>query len=232
MRTYMDKKDSLDILKDEAAQYIEVCGRPDNVFEIRPDEAALIPIDMQRFVCAPSDGRTLKGLTSVIENINLLADACRMKGVPVIWLRQNFSRNNCSDNVGLYRAFHKNPLSSGMFNEGEDTHIYEGMHFCADMDHVVLKNRYSAFALGSSTLEEVLKKLNISQLWICGVATNVCVESTARDAIQRDIETIMISDACASSFELIHEAVLLNFRLFYGDVRKTREIVQLLDAPD
>lgn len=215
-------------LEEQVREYLELCERPENLFEIRPREAALIVIDMQNFVCSPEDGRRLEGLDKVIDNINALAERCRDNKIPVIWVRHNFESDETGDNTGLYPLFHRRPVSAGMFNRGADTEIYEGMNFDPALDRVVFKNRYSAFAPGSSCLNDVLKELGAGQLWICGVATNVCVECTARDAMQSDFEVILISDATATSFGLIQKTTLLNFRMFFGDVRETIVLLDLL----
>ena len=215
-------------LEEQAEEYMELCERPENVFAINPEKAVFVIIDMQNFVCSPSDGRRLEGLDSVIKNINNLAECCRNSNVPVIWLRHNFDMDDGEDDAGLYPLFHRRPISAGMFNEGPDTEIYEGMNFDREKDITVLKNRYSAFAPGSSKLKEVLSGFGTEQLWICGVATNVCVECTARDAMQSDLETILISDATASSFDLIHKTTLLNFRLFFGDVKRMKDLLSVL----
>lgn len=216
-------------LERQAKEYMELCERPENVFEIKPEIAALIIIDMQNFVCSPNDGRRLEDLDAIIPKINTLAKVCRDNNVPVIWLRHNFERGEEGSNTGLYPFFHRHPISDGMFNEGADTEIYEGMDFDPVSDHVICKNRYSAFAPGSSCLHNLLKELGTGQVWICGVATNVCVECTARDAMQSDFETILLSDATACTFGLIHKVTLLNFRLFYGDVRSSAYVFSVLN---
>lgn len=218
----------LDELEKEVGEYLKRCGRTENVFSVRIDSSALVVVDMQRFACAPRDGQEIKGLGQVVSNINALAERCREKKVPVIWLRHNFSRDSEGDDTGLYTLFHRKPLPKGMFNRGDETEIYDEMNFDPATDHVVFKNRYSAFAPGSSDLSELLKKLDVRRIWVCGVATNVCVESTARDAMQRDLETIIVSDATLSPFELIHRTALLNFRMFFGDLIETKDLLAMI----
>ena len=220
--------DPLEELRAQFAGYCAATGRGEHVFSLRPDAAALLVVDMQRFVCAPTDGRRLPGIERIIATINTLADGCRRRGVPVIWLRQSFNTRDGADDAGLYRAFHKAPLSPLLFDQGPDTEIFEGMHFDQVRDHVVFKNRYSAFAKGASRLEEVLQRLGVGQLWMTGVATNACVESTARDAMQRDYEVVMVEDGMIAAFELVHQVLLMNFRAFYGDVRPAKDILALL----
>ncbi len=219
---------TLDALNEQIADYLNMVGRNEYTFALQPDKAALLIVDMQQFVCAPSDGRHLSGIKPVITAINNLADTCHSCNVPVIWLRHTFNTNNIENDAGLYPLFHKQPLSPDMFDKGPATEIFTQMHVDETKDHVVFKNRYSAFAKDASNLHDLLQNLAIKQLWITGVATNVCVESTARDAMQLNYETIMIANAMASPFELVHQVILQNFRLFYGDVRYSESILEAL----
>jgi len=68
----------------------------------------------------------------------------------------------------------------------------------------------------------------LDELVITGVATNVCCESTGRDCMMRGFRTIMVSDANASFSEAEHEAALLNFITYFGDVQSTEDVVARL----
>ena len=210
----------------KASACMDSMGRKSNLFIPAPDRAALVVVDMQNFVCSPTDGRSLPGMEKVVEKINQLVDFCHNINIPVIWLRQNFNRINGKDDAGLYSAFHKSPLARGMYNQGADTDIYPAMHLNKN-DHVLLKNRYSAFAPGSSFLDSLLTELSRNQLILCGVATNVCVESTARDAMQKNYQVILASDAATAFDEVIHQVSLINIKLFYGDIMETEEILKV-----
>ncbi|MEO1556506.1 MAG: isochorismatase family cysteine hydrolase [Pseudomonadota bacterium] len=78
-----------------------------------------------------------------------------------------------------------------------------GQAICADMDVApgdlkIMKNRYSALIPGSSSLERVLRSMGIDTLLIAGTKTNVCCETTARDAMMMDFDVVMVSDATAA----------------------------------
>ena len=88
-------------------------------------------------------------------------------------------------------------------------------------DLIVEKNRYSAFIQGSSNIEEVLRARGLDTLLITGTVTNVCCESTARDAMMRNFKTIMITDGNAANTDEDHNASLNNFYLTFGDVMST-----------
>ena len=99
-----------------------------------------------------------------------------------------------------------------------------------DDDARVVKRRYSAFIQGSSDIENVLRDREIETIVVTGVATNVCCESTARDAMMLNYRSVMVSDGCATLTDAEHAATLGNFYLFFGDVQTTDELVARLEA--
>lgn len=221
----MDSTATLDAFEQQIEAFFASFGRPAHVFSLRPEKAALLVIDMQQFSCAPGHGAPFPELAATVERINRLVDACHGQRIPVIWVRHSFHSSKTGDDTGLYPLFHKQPLSRGMFDAGPDTAIYPAMHYDAAVDYVVFKNRYSAFASTNTELPDLLRRHAVEQLWVAGVVTNVCVESTARDAMQHDYEVIMVADCVTSPFALAHAVALLNFRIFFGDVRNTDDIV-------
>ena len=99
-----------------------------------------------------------------------------------------------------------------------------------DKDEIVVKRRYSAFIQGSSNIEIVLRDHGIETIIVTGVATNVCCESTARDAMMLNYRSLMVSDGCATMSDGEHAAALGNFYLYFGDVQQTDELVARLEA--
>jgi ureidoacrylate peracid hydrolase len=88
-------------------------------------------------------------------------------------------------------------------------------------DLTVEKNRFSAFIQGSSNLAEVLRGRGLDTLLITGTVTNVCCESTARDAMMLNFKTIMVTDGNAANTDEDHNAALCNFYLTFGDIMST-----------
>jgi uncharacterized repeat protein (TIGR01451 family) len=80
----------------------------------------------------------------------------------------------------------------------------------------IKKVKYSAFICGSSDIDRQLKARNIDTLLIAGTLTNVCCESTARDAMMLDYKVLMISDANATLTDEEHAAALNTFMMFFG----------------
>lgn len=96
-------------------------------------------------------------------------------------------------------------------------------------DILITKNRYSALIPGSSTLENMLRNYGVDTLLIAGTKTNVCCESTGRDAMMLDFKVVMVSDCCAALSEEEHQSTLETFIQQFGDVMTASEVVKKLD---
>src|SRR5262249_58048548 len=96
-------------------------------------------------------------------------------------------------------------------------------------DEIVKKYRYSAFMPGTSELPERLAARGFDTVLITGTVTNVCCESSARDANMMNFRTIMVSDGNAAFTQAEHDAALAAFYATFGDVMDTDMIVAALD---
>lgn len=105
--------------------------------------------------------------------------------------------------------------------------IWSGMDR-KDEDLLITKTRSSALTPGSSNLKEVLDELAIDTLIITGTLTNVCCESTARDAMLLNYKTIFIGDATGTRSDDEHNATLINMMQFFADLRMTEDTIDLL----
>ena len=220
-------KEALLDIRSEVSPLIAQWERPQGIFKPDASKAAFIIIDMQNFTCAPK-GRALLNIGETIANINSLADLCRSANIPVIWVRQNFTTDESGTDAGLYPLFHTREQSESMTNRCETSEIFPGMHYDPSSDHVVFKNRYSAFLSRSPELQEKLNELKRTQLIIAGVAANVCVESTVRDAMQLDYEVVLVADGITALDHSLLENTIRNTLLFFGDVRTVQEIKDVL----
>lgn len=225
-----NKAEVIQFLRQKTDQIISEWKRKDILYKINPEQSALIIIDMQNFVCIPEKGPGLPGMDKVINNTNKLADICHELSIPVIWVRENINTSADSSDGGLYPLFHDREHLNAIENLGYGTEIYSKMHFDKSKDLVVFKNRYSAFIPAPSDLHKTLTSIGRKQLIISGVAANVCVESTVRDAMQLDYEVILISDATTTFDEIFLEVTLMNTRLFFGDVRTTKSVIDELKS--
>jgi nicotinamidase-related amidase len=89
-------------------------------------------------------------------------------------------------------------------------------------------NKTSRGAFNSTGIDQLLRNMSVDSLVIVGVATNACVESTARDAADRGYRCVLVDDACAGQSEYLHDATMLSFATLFGRVLTTEEILEEL----
>jgi ureidoacrylate peracid hydrolase len=92
-----------------------------------------------------------------------------------------------------------------------------------------MKDRFSAFLPASSDIEQRLRDADIDTVVIVGTLTNVCCESSARDAMMRNFKVIMASDANATLTDEEHTAALATIFQVFGDVMTCDEVITLLE---
>ena len=97
-----------------------------------------------------------------------------------------------------------------------------------DRDLVLNKTRYSAFIQGASDIGTVLEARGVDTLMIAGTLTNVCCESSARDAYMLGYRVLFAADATAAVTDAEHNAALLNLALNFADVRACTELHALI----
>ncbi|MEY2780745.1 MAG: hypothetical protein RL307_449 [Pseudomonadota bacterium] len=88
-------------------------------------------------------------------------------------------------------------------------------------EHVLRKTTVGAFA--STAIDSLLRGLGVEQLYMVGVSTNMCVETTAREAADRGYQVTLVEDACATTFEELHLVTLRNFQRLFGRVTSTHQ---------
>ena len=195
-------------------------------FIINPEKTALVIIDMQEFSCNIEDASLKPYIDQVVFNINYLASECRRYAIPVIWVRHNINSIDSSNDGGFFQLFHDEKRTLSVMDYGPETEIFSGMNVDTTKDHIVFKNRYSAFLSSPPNLKQKLDELDRNQLIITGIAANVCVESTLRDAMQLDYEVTLISDGTIGTNETSYYNTLRNTQLFFGDVQSTTDIIR------
>ncbi len=91
-------------------------------------------------------------------------------------------------------------------------------------EHVLRKTTIGAFA--STNIDSLLRALSAEQLWLCGVSTNMCVETTAREAADRGYLVTLVEDACGTTHEDLHQVTMRNFQRLFGRVRSTAQSLE------
>jgi len=206
---------------------------------------ALIVVDMQNAFASKGGmfdlaGFDISGADRVIEVNRELLGAARTAGVKVIYLQMTFKRDLSDAGEPSSPAYHKELALILMRNrpelEGklliEDTWDWQIVDALTPErgDLVIRKTRYDGFH--RTNLEDRLKTDEIRYLLFTGIATNVCVESTARSAFFGDFWPILVEDAMNHSGpDFNRQATLWNFEHVFGWVTTRARVIQALQTP-
>jgi biuret amidohydrolase len=190
-------------------------------------KSVLVALHYQNDILHP-DGKIRLGFgegasnrAQVIETARRLFDKARAVSVPIVHVRTARSPMTQSfiENAPIFR----NVVAARACIEGEwGSEFFEGLGPHGD-EAVVVHNRINGFF--DSTLEVRLRELDATQLILAGVATNSCVEHTARHAADIGYVVTVAHDACSASRADIHEAALFNIGLI-GSVRSVDDLVK------
>jgi ureidoacrylate peracid hydrolase len=183
------------------------------------DRAALLVIDMQKFFLNPSSPTFTSGGLAILPNIKRLIQAFRKARRPVIWTCHVHHPDRLD--AGIMGWWWK-----GMCIEGSgESEVHNDIAPLPE-EKVVFKHRYSAFY--NTDLETVLRCLKVEDLVISGIMTNLCCESTARDAYYRDYRVFFLADGTGTINEEMHRASLLNLSFGFAYVTTVNWIIDKL----
>ncbi|MEO1104521.1 MAG: cysteine hydrolase [Pseudomonadota bacterium] len=199
---------------------------------LEPARTALVVIDMQPTFCAEGAPAEVPLARAIVPAINRLAAGLREAGGKVVWVTHaNMGTDTWSDWDGFFNNFVADEVRTRTIESlspgGPGQKLWQDLD-AQPGDFSILKNRYSALIPGSSPLERVLRSLGLDTLLIAGTKTNVCCESTARDAMMLDFKVVMIEDATATLSDEEHRATLENIIQQFGDVMTTDEALARL----
>jgi ureidoacrylate peracid hydrolase len=195
---------------------------------IEAAKTALVVVDMQTYFVAPGMAGEVPMAREIVPNINRLAAALRAAGGTVAWVTNNFPDDIEESWSVMMRELFAAPRREAMLEhlrEGGAGHpLYHELE-TAEGDWHVYKTRFSAFIQGSSDLEARLRAAGIDTILVAGTLTNVCCESTARDAMMRNFRVVMVSDCNATYNDDDHNAALNSLFQVFADVMDTDQVV-------
>ena len=158
----------------------------------------------------------------VVPNIKRLLGGFRKRGGEVIYLTVGAAKADCSDAPPHMKKMFQ---SLENFEGSRDHEIIDELKPQGD-ERVLNKTSIGAFA--STGLDHLLRSLGKDQLYMTGVSTNMCVETTAREAADRGYGVTLLEDACATTHEDLHNATITNFQRLFGRVISTDAAVEEL----
>ena len=202
-------------------------GRLTSQEQFDAQRTALVIVDMQNYFVAEGAPGEVPLSREIVPAINRLAGAVRASGATVVWIQT--TSGGALEHWSNYHNHMLTPERRTMRLESLDESsagfdIYPALQVLPT-DLRIKKIKYSAFIAGSSNIHANLKSRGIDTILIAGTATNVCCESTARDAMMLDYRVTMLSDATATWTDKEHTATLDSFLLFFGDVMGVEEVI-------
>jgi ureidoacrylate peracid hydrolase len=193
-----------------------------------PKKTAVIVVDVQNDFCHSDGscarrGSDISGIPQMMSNLHELLGSARKVGVPIIFI-QTFHEAATDSSSWTMR-------SKGRPGETCRTGTWGAEFFEVSPqpgEIIVNKHRYSAFI--NTRLDSVLRTLKAETLILTGVATNVCVESTARDGYMKDYNIALIKDACGAYSQRAHDMTLENIDNHFGSVIDTKKLMTTWEA--
>ena len=215
---------------------VTVPARPENL-PINPAETALIVVDMQNAYASPGGyldlaGFDIAGAAGVIDRIALAVEAARAAGLTVVFFQNGWDPDYVeAGGPGSPNWWKSNALKTMRERPNlEGTLLAKGTWDYALVeklrpqsgDIVIGKSRYSAFY--NTNLDSTLRARGVKTLAFCGIATNVCVESTLRDGFFLEYFSILLEDATHQAGPAyLQEASVYNVETFFGWVSNTAD---------
>ncbi len=204
-------------LGDKAHQWLDKIA-PINTHKWTLDckKTALMVIDMQRFFVEPGSPLSLEHGNVIIPTVRRLIESFRKAGLPVIYTRHvHHPDGSDAGNLGWWW--------DGMIIEGSPESEINSELAPLPGEKIIFKHRYSSFH--GTDLETVLRGKEIRDIVISGVMTNLCCETTAREAFMRDYRVTFLADATGAATEEMHLASLINLSFGFARIALADDIL-------
>ena len=197
-----------------------------------PGTMALLLVDLQKAFCGPEGTAARNGRDvttcrdAALKCLDLVA-AARKGGVPVVWTRMALHPDYTDGGLMISEIIPMVKERGGLREGTADTELISEA-VVEPQDHVVTKQRYSAFI--GTNIEVILRSLRVDTLIVGGVTTSMCVESTVRDAAQRDYRTIVVREACSDWAADRHEPALTAMEFGFARIVSQDEAVTVIET--
>lgn len=197
--------------------------------ELTRERTALVVIDMQRAFLEDEGslakaGIDITGLKAALEPCQRLLASARRAGVPVIHTRYvyrpDYADGGILVNYIMPQLREVDSLAAGT----PDIEIVDELA-PVDGETVIDKNRPSAFY--ATNIEPLLNGLGVDSLVVCGVTTNICVETTVRDASQRDYKVFVPKDATGELEQLRYDGALAGMAWVFAKIVDTDDVISV-----
>ncbi|MDX3904650.1 MAG: isochorismatase family protein [Pigmentiphaga sp.] len=210
-----------------------------------PKRSALVINDMQNAFCSPGGyidriGFDLSRVPAVVEKIRSLRDMARAAGMPVVFLQNGFSADLREAPGPETPLWHKsNALRYMRATPAEQGRIlvhgtwdYDFIEVLRPSNDEIIISKHIDNGFTGTRLDHLLRARDVRTLFVCGISSNVGVESTLRSAYHAGYFGVMVSDACmAVGPSYMQAATEFNIETFFGWVSKVESVQAALAPP-
>jgi nicotinamidase-related amidase len=218
-------------------------AKNESPIELDPSRTALIIVDMQRYFTQASfpftdvfekispgvcSGYLRRVRENVIPSIQRLLAHFREHGSPIVFTAIGSGAKDGNDLPCWLRSFDDvglSTLGSRLWPPIGDPSWEIDKALEPRPDEIVL-NKVSAGTFATTDLEQRLKDRGVEYIVVTGVATDVCVSTTAREAADRNFKVVVVSDACTTFSEQLHQTNIETLHVF-GWVRRTEDVISI-----
>jgi ureidoacrylate peracid hydrolase len=199
--------------------------------QLDPARTALVVVDMQNAFMDDTVGHAVcPAARDIVPAINRLAGAVRQAGGGVFWIKNTFDAS-CERDWSVMQDMAtpegRRRRAAAMSADTPGHELWPALEV-RPQDEIVRKYRFSAFLPGASDLPDRLRARGFDTVLITGTVTNVCCESSARDAMMRNFRVVMVSDANAAMTQAEHDASLIALYLSFTDLMDTGMVIARL----
>jgi len=200
--------------------------------QVEPKHTALLIIDPQKDFCAPDGAlarifrQDVSRIPDAVKRLNIFIQRARQAGVLVVWVRLVISDDKRRPNV---KAMRGDGDAIMVAREGSDgINWYSEIVQPLPTEHIVTKWSYDAFA--DTELDLLLSSKGVKTLLFTGFATNVCVETTARDGYIKGYYVVLVSDCTEAYTRQEYESAVFNIKTYFGKVATSSEIIRIWES--
>lgn len=220
-----------------------ITARPEPL-GMNPAETAVVVVDMQNAYASPCgyvdlQGNDVSGSRAVIANIVETLKLARSAGMPVIFLQNGWDPDlkeaggprspNWFKSNALKLMRERPELRGQLLAKGGWDYALVDELVPEENDILVPKGRYSGF--WNTNLNSVLRARGVRNIVFCGIATNVCVETSLRDAFHNEYFAVLLEDACNHlGPDHIRAASLFNVESYFGWVSSCKDFAEYVAA--
>jgi ureidoacrylate peracid hydrolase len=198
---------------------------------LAPARTAHVVVDLQNGFMAPGAVAEIPTAREIVPNVNRISAALRAAGGLVVYVKNTFDDVAINTWSTYFQHFCTPARRARMieaFSPGAFGHaLWPGLDVLPQ-DLLVPKRRFGAFAPGASELHNLLQARGIDTLVVTGTATQVCCESTARDAMMLNYKVFFISDGNATFTDEEHNATLSAMAHTFCDVIDAESMVAMI----